>query len=266
MKQLRALVHNDLNKIEKILSAQIDNSNPISECINIFLQEKSKRIRSVLCLLYLKSYGIEINDSILSILSAGELIHNASLLHDDVIDNSELRRNEITVAKKYSSQISILSGDYLLCFAVKILMKVNNPSILDIFLDATKNMCESEFKQYSNRGKNISVEKYLSIIEGKTASLFEAILYSTAIISGLDKDNAKMIGKLFGIIFQINNDMQPESIKNDKLNGVKTAIDILGIENTRILKDNYKKEMRDKIKNLPDNEYKQGLEDLTDKL
>ena len=262
MERTRALVENYIEIIENNFSNLVNNETVIHDDIEKFINGPSKRIRSIFCLLYLKANNASINDNVINILTAGELIHNASLLHDDVIDDSEERRGAKTFNIKYNSKVSILSGDYVMSTAIKCLMQINNKSILDIFLNTTKEMCNAELKQYTIRNKEISFNEYVEIISGKTASLFRAIMESTALLTDLDINSAKHFGELFGQLFQINNDTQNESVINDKQNGLNTIIDILGIEKTQILKDNYKEKMREIIKGLPNNKYSNGLGDL----
>ena len=97
---------------------------------------------------------------------------------------------------------------------------------------------------------------------GKTAGLFSAILESVLLLANGNSDLARSFGELFGIYFQIKNDLEEESAKNDKQNGVYTAKDIIGIENTLILSDNYRGKLKEMLNSLSDNEYKRGLEDL----
>lgn len=266
MDNIRALVENELNIIENYLYDCIKSDKYIFSDLNSFVLNKSKRIRSLLCLLYLKAHNVKITEDITFLTVSGELIHNASLLHDDVIDSADYRRGSETISHKYDSKIAVLSGDYLLSLAVEQLMKLHNVDILDNFIYATKKMSFAEIMQYSNRSFDVSINNYLEIIEGKTASLFSAILKCSAILSGIDINIADSFGKYFGIAFQINNDMLPDSATNDKVNGVKTALDILGIEKTLALKDNYKEEMRNCIVDIPDNVYKEGIEDLIELL
>ena len=123
-------------------------------------------------------------------------------------------------------------------------------------------MSESEIIQFGNRGREVNLETYLKTAEGKTGSLFEACLSSAAILTGLDKNNAELFGLKFGTLFQINNDLKDESAKNDKENNLMTVADIIGIEKTFDLKDNYKEELSKLLLNVPDNKYKAGIEDL----
>ena len=266
MDSLRALINEELSTLEQQLSYILKDSGGVFEDINVFINGQSKRIRSVSTLLYLKANNITIDNNILNILLSGELIHNASLLHDDVIDESDIRRGEKSFFKKYNVKTAILSGDYILSIAVKKLLELNNTNIIKIFTNATEKMSFAEILQYSKRGNNISKEEYISIIEGKTASLFEAIFESSAIISKIDTNKAKRFGNLFGVLFQINNDMLPESIENDQKNNIITIQNIIGIEKTNDLKDNYKEEMRSILYSLQINEYSKRLEELINRL
>lgn len=231
-----------------------------------FISSGSKLIRSTIAIYYLKSQNIEISENITKILAAGEIIHNASLLHDDVLDDADTRRGISTMAKNFSSKISILAGDFLLSSAIEKLLEINNSNILKIFQECTKRMSEAEIKQYFLRGKMPNTQEYLDICKGKTASLFSAIFESCAIVSNINQEQARTFANIYGICFQIKNDLNEFSAMEDKKNGILTAKDILGIEKTSILLDNYKEEMRKLIQDFPENVYKNGLEDLINSL
>lgn len=230
--------------------------------LKVFLNSGSKCIRSRLAILYLKSLNKEIMSDIYKILAVGEIIHNASLLHDDVLDEATLRREQITIAEKHSSKLSILGGDYLLAFAMNKILELKNWDIVTIFKSATIMMSQAEIKQLLLRGKIPSKDNYIEICKGKTASLFSAILESVALLSDIDSIQAKRFGELFGIVFQIKNDMEENSSTQDKLNKIYTAVDILGIEKTLDLLDNYRQEMRDMIGEFPSSKSKDELEKL----
>lgn len=259
------LVQKELEIVKKRLIKNFIDPFP-DESLKSFLSNGSKLIRSTLAILYLKSQNDLINDNVYKILSAGELIHNASLLHDDVIDDAEFRRGNFTINQKYSSNLAILSGDYLLAYAIEILLELKNFEILEKFQDCTKKMSKAEIDQYFLRGKCPSEEEYLAICSGKTASLFSVILESCAIISGMDAVNARNFGEIFGMCFQVKNDLDKDSAIIDKKNAILTAEDVLGIEKTQNLLDNYKEEMKNIIKDFQKNLYKEGLEDLINSL
>ena len=127
-------------------------------------------------------------------------------------------------------------------------------------------MTEAEIKQYFLRNKEPILVDYLSICEGKTARLFSSIFECSAILSNLSVEKAKKFGEIFGIWFQIKNDLNFESAQIDKCNGIYSAKDIIGIEKTQNLLDNYKEEINDFIKDFPENIYKESLKDLIELL
>ena len=262
MNEIRAIIINELDKIDLNLKNLFSTENVILEDLNNFICEKSKRIRSVLALLYIKAENRQVTDDILKLLTATELFHNASLLHDDVIDDSYIRRGKKTINSIYNSKIAILCGDFLISQAVKILQEIQKENITNSFLNTAKLMAKAEMEQYLNRNKLIPLETYLNIVEGKTAALFSCMFECLGILSNINSQNAIMFAKKFGIVFQINNDLKKESSKNAKVNGLCTIEKILGIEKTNILKDNYKQEMRDLLAYLPENKYKLNLEEL----
>ena len=208
-------INEELIQIDKRLSTLFPKNNDLYKELNEFLQSGSKRIRSKFALLYLKANNITVTDKIIAILSAGEIIHNASLLHDDILDNSFTRRGKDTVGKLFSQNLSILSGDYLLSTAVSMLLRLNNTSILDIFNNCIKKMIDAEFSQYFLRGEVPSLEKYLEICSGKTAELFSAMLECSLLIAKQDMRKAVQISKKFGLLFQIKNDISSISREND---------------------------------------------------
>ena len=106
MNTTRALIQKELKLVESGLKNLFTEQNCVLNDVESFVQNGSKRIRSIVVLLYLKLQEIEISDNLINVLTAGELIHNASLLHDDVIDNSKLRRGKQNIFNKYNSKIS----------------------------------------------------------------------------------------------------------------------------------------------------------------
>jgi geranylgeranyl pyrophosphate synthase len=249
-----------INKIKQNISVNIEEIIP-DNSLKEFITD-GKFIRSRLAVLYLKAQNIEITKEIYRILEAGELIHNASLLHDDVLDNASKRRNKTTIAKKYDPKISILAGDYLISKAIEKLLEINQTEVLTSFKNCTEKMSIAEVKQYFLRGKLPSKEEYLKICEEKTAKLFATILENCSLNTSLNKNIAKSFGTTFGMFFQIKNDLEKVSAKIDKNNKIYTAIDIFGIEKTNDLLDNYKEEMSNIIERFEENIYKKELKDL----
>lgn len=257
-----------INKELKLIRGEIVSGfiEPFSDCdLKNFLLGSSKMIRSQLAVLFLKAYNIEISEAILKILALGEIIHNASLLHDDILDDAKTRRGKITIGEKYSDKASILAGDYLLSLAMKKLLEVNNDKIMELFRECVEKMTLFEIKQLQLRNKKTSFEEYIEICKNKTGLLFAIVLESCALIAKIDNNLAKDLGLLFGINFQIKNDLEETSANQDKINKIETAVDILGVEKTNDLLDNYHEEMKLLLDKIPNNEYKIRLEDLINK-
>ena len=259
------IIESELNTVKDLMSEIFEDSILDGE-LKSFVKNGSKLIRSSLVILFFKSQNKELNDIFYKVLSAGEFIHNASLLHDDVLDDAEIRRNSTTIAKKFSSKISILAGDYLLSSAIESLLSLENFEILDLFRICTQKMSEAEIKQFFLRGKIPTKDEYIDICRKKTAELFSTVLETSAIVLDSDRVLAKKFGEIFGICFQIKNDMNKDSATIDKNNGIYTAIDIFGIEKTNVLLDNYKEELINIVQDFDDNIYKERLKDLIKRL
>ena len=235
---------------------------PISSEVKAFVLGESKRIRSKLVIYWLKALGIELTDSVYNALAIGEIIHNASLLHDDVLDDADTRRGQKTLNKKIGSKISILSGDYLLSLVFNKLQEIDNTKVSSLFGNCMSKMIKGEMNQFFLRGKIPTREEYLEICKMKTAELFKTMMESCLLLSGVNSSEAIQFAQTFGLYFQIKNDMETTSANADRKNGIHTAVDILGIEKTSDLLDNYKEEMRKKLAVLGDSAYKTKLGDL----
>ena len=255
----------DINNYIELIKKEIvsDFKEPFySDDLTSFLTSGSKMIRSNFVILYLKALGYELNEAIIKTIAVGEIIHNASLLHDDILDNAKTRRNNITIGEKFSNKISILAGDYLLTYAIKKMLEIENPQVIELYRRCTEKMIIAEIEQFKLRAKQTSIEQYLEICEGKTAQLFATMLKSCSVLLGFDKKFANDLGLKFGTIFQIKNDLEQLSAEQDKANKIQTAIDILGVEKTKDLLDNYRREIMLLLESIPNNDYKVRLEGL----
>ena len=256
------LLSDELSLVENRLYNLFQADNSVLAEIDKFLKAPSKRIRSRFALLYLKANGVNVSDDIISVLTAGELIHNASLIHDDFVDSADLRRNDTTFHKKFNPRIAVLAGDFLLSLAGEVLISINNRYIDEKFYSVAKAMAEAEIEQQILSNSQPDKDAYLSICNGKTAKLFSVLVESCALLSNIDTVKAAKIGELFGMIFQFKNDIEPSSAEIDKQNGIFTAIDIFGIEKTNALIDNYKEEILGLITDFPNDMYRRELEEL----
>lgn len=141
-----------------------------------------------------------------------ELVHLASLVHDDIMDDSDLRRGQVTLQKKYGKRTAVICGDYLLSMALKTAMRAEKKDEYRQFdlPDYIGRLCMGELRQHiHNKDMELSVFEYFRIISGKTAALFEAAFYGGAIIGGKSKEQAVLyrnFGHYMGMMFQLSDD------------------------------------------------------------
>jgi len=269
-------------EIEFIKKCELDfncQSDELKGILVDFLSQKSKYIRSTVACLLFKSMGIELSQSQLYVLVATELIHNASLIHDDAIDESETRRNKISLNMKFNNKLAIISGDYLLSLANKYILMTKSFEVVENFSNCIGKMCIGESNQYFERYKIPSMDNYIDKTTNKTAELFKALIMS---IYFLAKENVSIdiesFARNFGIAFQIRNDLDDYMKKDcstDIKDGVYTAPVILGhsidynveaIEKTLNLIHNYSEKAKFCIKDIQCNEYNLALVGIIDKL
>lgn len=204
------LIEKELGISEEILRNELfGQNNLLSEDINNFLFSKSKKIRSKIIFLFANALEYKKHNEITYLACATELIHNATLIHDDVIDNSSVRRGKKSLNAQFGNHTSILSGDLLLAFAMNMLRKSNNIDVFSAFANSLKLICEGEINQQFNRNKILSLEEYIEKSEHKTAELFKAPLFSLCLIENHHEyiQNITDFAKNYGIAFQIKDDL-----------------------------------------------------------
>lgn len=180
----------------------------IKPCYHM-MEAGGKRIRPMVCLLaYRAAWGA--NELPLSLAVSCELLHNATLLHDDVIDEGQIRRGRPATRVVHGNAISVLGGDYLLVKTVDIVSKCGQ-RYLEIFLKTMKQIVDGELTQLLRRGSiETSREEYFRIIEGKTASLFRWSAQSGAMAAGARDEVSASLGQFgwhMGIAFQVVDDI-----------------------------------------------------------
>lgn len=280
--QIRQVVSDELYKVENNLTDFYCGNNKLQESLVGIIKAPSKRIRPLVALLYLKMYGAEITPAQIEIQSAVELIHNTTLIHDDVIDKSDKRRNHKTLNEEFDNSLAVVTGDFLLTSAIKKLLNIKSFDILELFNIAIKKMSIGEIKQYYDKFILTDFDEYLDRCRYKTAELFIASIVSAAMVANLDTNSAKDFAKRFGISFQIRDDLlnlisaeEDKPKNNDIEEGIYTAPMIFakdvknlefGIEKTKELLDNYINRVKKCLDKAPENEYKQALIKLLDLL
>ena len=215
LKEIYRPIEKELTQIEQLLKISLEGARnkSILEISDYLLSAKGKKLRPALVILSAKAsqQSPSINEhSMVSIASAMELIHIASLIHDDVIDHAPLRHNKPTINSKYGQDVSIALGDYLYSKAFELISTCGNMDILSCISCATRLMCEGELIQVCERDNlDLLKKRYIIIAKKKTASLFVASCQAGAILSGSKvsmQQTLKGYGLNFGIAFQILDD------------------------------------------------------------
>ena len=169
-----------------------------------------KRMRPILILLMARNFG-QITDVTQNAAVGLELLHTASLVHDDVVDESEERRGQASVNATYDNKVAVLVGDYILSTALICVARTHSEQIVTYLAELGRTLSDGEILQLSNIGrKDISEDVYYDVIKQKTAALFEACAGIGALSSGASEDDvmaAKQFGQNLGIIFQIRDDI-----------------------------------------------------------
>lgn len=169
-----------------------------------------KRMRPILILLMARNFG-QITDVTQNAAVGLELLHTASLVHDDVVDESEERRGQASVNATYDNKVAVLVGDYILSTALLCVARTHSEQIVTYMAELGRTLSDGEILQLSNIGrKDISEDVYYDVIKQKTAALFEACAGIGALSSGASEEDvmaAKQFGQNLGIIFQIRDDI-----------------------------------------------------------
>lgn len=216
LKEIYRSIEDELNAVTQALKVSLSKTRnkSILKMNQFLLQAPSKRLRPALVILSAKATSNHKSEEgsrkLINIASAIELIHTASLIHDDVLDHAVLRHNRSSINSKWGSDISIALGDYLYSRAFELISSCNNMDILSCISQATSLMCEGELVQVCERN-NISLlrQRYFFIVKKKTASLFAASCESGATLSGCPKliqSALRRYGLNLGIAFQITDD------------------------------------------------------------
>lgn len=175
-------------------------------------KSRGKLIRAKAVLTCAEKEDGMVHKNAIKIAAAIEILHLATLVHDDIIDNADLRRGEATLQKKYGKKTAVICGDYLLCSALTLAASISNKEKY-MNLDMPNyvgRVCIGELDQHlNNYNLNLSIYKYLKIISGKTAALFEASYYAGAVFSDASESECKLykqLGFFVGMIFQLTDD------------------------------------------------------------
>lgn len=206
------------NEVDRALSS---SPSVIREYTRHLMGSRGKFIRAASLLSCAMNAEDMIDPDAVKSAAAVEILHLATLVHDDVIDDADIRRGNPTLQKKYGKKTAVICGDYLLCIALKLASSVQNRrEYHDLGLpDYMTKVCFGELSQHVNNGNfELTAARYLKIISGKTAALFEASFHAGAVISGSDSsgiNRCRRLGRYVGMIFQLIDDcMDFEATEN----------------------------------------------------
>ena len=204
-------IQGDLNDFSSLFNDALSHSNGLLASVLEHIKKRTgKQMRPMLILLIAKNYG---NISYVTQHSAVglELLHTASLVHDDVVDDSDERRGQKSVNAEYNNKVAVLVGDYLLSTALLNVALTNNDLIVQNLAELGRILASGEILQLSNISNcEISEDLYYKVIEQKTAALFESCCTIGALSANASKEQiekAKKFGHELGVIFQIKDDI-----------------------------------------------------------
>ena len=210
VKSLSNLLKSSLKRVEIEISKNIkDEEKLITLTAGHLIKAKGKKIRPLLTLLVSKMLNYKGNADV-TLAVCIEFIHNATLLHDDVIDTGKIRRGKLSANQIWGNKVSVLVGDYLLSRAFKLMVKNKSLKLLEILSQTSLILARGQIQDVgNNQNVNLTEKKYLSIIDAKTAELFRISCFLPTIITDQNKKTQKIFndfGFNFGMAFQLSDD------------------------------------------------------------
>ncbi len=201
----------DFKQVDQAIFQHLDSNVPLVEKIGEHIIDSGgKRLRPLLALLSARACNYQ-GDQHITLAAVIEFIHTATLLHDDVVDTSDLRRGKPTANNKWGNSSSVLVGDFLYSRAFQLLVAIGNLPVMNTLSNATNIIAEGEVLQLLNaKNPDTSEEEYLHVILGKTAMLFEAACKTGAQLanaSDAEIEGLRLFGRHLGIAFQMVDDL-----------------------------------------------------------
>ena len=311
----KTLISAELEELELNLINSINSDVQLAtEVSHYIVSSGGKRIRPVICILVARALNYP-GSELIRLASSIELLHTATLIHDDVVDESLLRRGKESIQTKWDNAHGVLVGDFVYSKAFQLMASFDNPEIIRALANATNRISEGEVLQLSLKNETSLIKKdYFEIIERKTAELFKVSALTAGILSSSSDEQLKSLEKFstsLGVAFQIQDDILDyygdESLTGKKLGkdfeegkftlpiiialeeldkenknnllslfkrgGKKDFLKVLDIlENGNIFNqmqvifDLYSKECKKELKKLPNNPYRDALEEIVTNL
>jgi len=224
VKEIFELVREDLVKVEQELSRQSAAAfQPVSEITSYLLGGGGKRVRPALLLLchgYARGRKVEARSAV-RLAAVVELLHSATLIHDDVIDSADTRRGRPSANSRWGNHRSVLAGDWLYMQSFQIALEERNLHVLDILIDLTQKMVEGELLQLAKIGRiDVTEEDTLKLSTYKTACLFSGCARLGGVLGGLDDEHEEALaeyGRYAGLAFQLVDDLLDFTASSEQL-------------------------------------------------
>ena len=287
LSEINKILRNELVDLEKEMTKRAKTSVPlINELSEHIIKSGGKRLRPIILMLLSKMTSTDDSPHMIKAAVILEFIHAATLLHDDVVDMSEIRHSQDTANTIWGNKGAVLVGDFLYSRAFEMIVEIDNPKIYQILAHTTNTIAQGEVMQLMNiENVDISEESYMEIIYRKTAILFEASAKIGGVLSNINDSSVEDLGaygKNFGIAYQLRNDYL-DYFGDSSLTGKNIAEDLVEgkvtlplIHSLRVSDDKERDVIVEKIHNpksdnlseintvLKKNESDKYLEDLID--
>ena len=211
LKEIQQLIAPELKALNELIACTLNSSNELmNRIVDNYLRTKGKQIRPILVILSAKLFG-DVNENVIRAAAAVELLHNASLIHDDVVDETKIRRNEPTINGIWDNHIAVLVGDFFVSSSLQLAIKTGDIRIVNAIAKLGKLLSIGELDQiYCARFHNLTEPAYMQNIERKTASLFMACVEMGGYAvnaSNEDIEHISEFARLLGLCFQIKDDI-----------------------------------------------------------
>lgn len=208
---IKSPIIDELEDFKNLFDHSLSSSNPLlTDVIGHLQQRNGKMMRPILVLLIAKLYG-KVSTQTLHAAVSLELLHTASLVHDDVVDESAERRGQLSVNAIFNNKVAVLTGDFLLATCLVQASKTKNHGIIDVVSKLGQDLAEGELLQLSNiNNTEFSESVYFDVINKKTAALFASCTKAAALSAQVDNEKvelARLFGEYIGICFQIKDDI-----------------------------------------------------------
>lgn len=209
--QIRALSNDDMQAVNALIQQQVDSDVALINQLGFYIVNSGgKRLRPLLTVLSAQAMGIQNNDHH-TLAAIVEFIHTATLLHDDVVDESTMRRGRETANAVFGNQASVLVGDFLYTRSFQMMVSLKRMRVMSILSEATNQIAEGEVLQLMNcNDANTTESRYFDVIYGKTARLFEAATQLAAVLTDQSETIEHAMqeyGKHLGTAFQLADDL-----------------------------------------------------------